>query len=313
MVAVSLAMAAPSQSETPKPDPALDAYLTPQTLATLPDGRHISFFCLGTGKVTAILLSGWNVSNFVWRDFQLEASKKTRVCVYDRAGYGFSDPGPLPRDSSASVEDLHAALRAANLSPPYVLIGHSLGGFDARLYAYRYSQDLAGVILLDPPDETKYLQDHTPDEDVAGMQHCLSLLKNSPIAPDGKDGCVEGPGPEWSPAMQQRLIEDQEKPAFFETLISEDVSMVNQSAQELATSRRSLGKLQIFVLQADGDCNRKHTQDDKDFSKRCIALKSQANDSSNGNWAIVKGADHYIFRTSPDVVLSALSQILRAQ
>src|ERR1700677_4013035 len=127
-------MAAGALAADIAPNPALDVYLKPQTLAVLPDGRKVHFFCVGEGGPVAILESGWGTPTLGWRRIQGEFAKTTRVCVFDRPGYGFSDPGPLPRDSASGVADLHAGLKAANIQPPYVLVGHSLGGFDARLF-----------------------------------------------------------------------------------------------------------------------------------------------------------------------------------
>lgn len=74
----------------------------------------------------------------------------TRVCSYERAGYGFSDRAPLQRTTAAIVDDLHNLLRAANVSPPYVMVGHSMAGLDVRLYADRYSSEVVGLVLVDP-------------------------------------------------------------------------------------------------------------------------------------------------------------------
>jgi pimeloyl-ACP methyl ester carboxylesterase len=159
-------------------DPLLNAYAKPQTLATLPDGRHIHFFCMGLGTPVAIVAPGWHITAPVWHRFQPLLASVTRVCVYDRAGYNFSDPGPMPRDTVAEVKDLHGALKAAHIEGPYILVGHSLGGFDARLFAYTYPKETAGLLLLDPPTENIYRRKHSPpDEDVALYAHCAALLR----------------------------------------------------------------------------------------------------------------------------------------
>jgi pimeloyl-ACP methyl ester carboxylesterase len=78
---------------------------------------------------------------------------KTRTVAYDNAGFGFSDPGPLPRTASAIVNDLRAALKAAAIAPPYVLAGWSFGGLIMRLFAFNHPQDVVGMAMVDSSSE----------------------------------------------------------------------------------------------------------------------------------------------------------------
>jgi pimeloyl-ACP methyl ester carboxylesterase len=78
-------------------------------------------------------------------------SRTDRVCAYDRAGYGFSTEGPLPRTLDADVADLHALINQAHLATPLRLVGHSLGTNIARRYVERFPLDVAGFVLIDPP------------------------------------------------------------------------------------------------------------------------------------------------------------------
>lgn len=80
------------------------------------------------------------------------------------------------RCRAASVTDLRDGLKAAGTKPPYILVGHSLGGFDARLLAYRYTFEVAGLLLIEPPNETIYQRTREPDEDLAGLQHSIDLV-----------------------------------------------------------------------------------------------------------------------------------------
>jgi pimeloyl-ACP methyl ester carboxylesterase len=73
----------------------------------------------------------------------------SRVCIYDRAGYGWSDPTDAPRDAANTSRELHALLEAANIGGPYVLVGHSIGGAYVRMFATEYSQAVAGLVLVD--------------------------------------------------------------------------------------------------------------------------------------------------------------------
>lgn len=96
---------------------------------------------------------GCGVSSEVWALVYPEISRLTQTLVYDRAGYGFSDPGPLPRTSDRCAEDLHRLVERLGIARPFILVGHSLGGFYARLYAERYPEDVAALVLIDASHE----------------------------------------------------------------------------------------------------------------------------------------------------------------
>ncbi|HWE45246.1 MAG TPA: alpha/beta hydrolase [Caulobacteraceae bacterium] len=292
----------------PPVDPARDVYLHPQTLATLPDGRHLNFFCEGEGSPTVLVSPGWHIPDIGWRTLQAEMAKTTRVCIVNRAGYGFSDPGPMPRDTAAEVKDMHDGLQAARIPGPYVLVGHSLGGFDIRLFAYEHPEETAGLLLLDPPTEHIFQHTRTPDEDVDLMQRCAALARKETLVPHGKDGCIETAlGPGWSQAMHDRYAADERRPEWFETLRSEDISMVGRSADEMVAARRKLGSIPLVVLQADEDCGPKGDTFDR---ARCAELLSQARDSTRGERRIVAGASHMIQVDKPDVFLATFREVV---
>lgn len=96
---------------------------------------------------------GCGVSSEVWALVYPEIARLTQTLVYDRAGYGFSDPGQLPRTSDRCVEDLHRLVERLGMARPFILVGHSLGGFYARLYAEKYPEDVAALVLIDASHE----------------------------------------------------------------------------------------------------------------------------------------------------------------
>ena len=118
-------------------------------------GRALFISCTGSGSPTVVLEAGSGNSAETWVGVQPEVARFTRVCSYDRAGLGQSDPAPSGvRTVQDSVDDLHALLAAADISGPIVLAGHSLGGLIVRLYASQCPGDVAGVVLVDgmPPN-----------------------------------------------------------------------------------------------------------------------------------------------------------------
>ena len=91
---------------------------------------------------------------YSWLLVQPEVANSTRACWFDRAGYGAgSDAAPAPQGSDAIATDLHQLLQAASVPPPYVLVGHSFGGFNVRVYYARYPGEVAGMVLVDPSHE----------------------------------------------------------------------------------------------------------------------------------------------------------------
>jgi pimeloyl-ACP methyl ester carboxylesterase len=125
-----------------------------------PPGRMVSvgdhklhLYCIGNGGPTVVIETGAGVN---WGDWGLVVPKlaeSTRVCVYDRAGYGWSEPGPEPRTALRAANELHELLTNAGISQPYVLVAHSFGGYIARVYAGRFGETLSGMVLVDTSHE----------------------------------------------------------------------------------------------------------------------------------------------------------------
>lgn len=121
-------------------------------------GHRLHLYCTGTGSPTVVLEAaapGWSL---YWSLVQPEVAKGTRVCAYDRAGLGWSERGPLPRTGQRMARELHQLLKRAGISGPYILVGHSLGGFVARLYREEHPTDIVGMVLVDAGHESEMRQ-----------------------------------------------------------------------------------------------------------------------------------------------------------
>jgi pimeloyl-ACP methyl ester carboxylesterase len=109
---------------------------------------HIN--CVGRGSPTVILEAANLGMSAHWVRVQRQVAESTRVCAYDRAGLGWSSQrGPEPRDARQISRELHTLLKGADIEAPYVLVGHSYGGLYVRMYANRYPEEVAGVVLID--------------------------------------------------------------------------------------------------------------------------------------------------------------------
>ena len=112
-------------------------------------GHRLHIHCQGSGSPTVVLeagMSGWSVD---WARVQPEVSRHTRTCAYDRAGYGWSDEAPGLRSSAQVAKELRALLAGSAIEEPIVLVGHSLGGLHAQMFARTYPASVAGLVLID--------------------------------------------------------------------------------------------------------------------------------------------------------------------
>ena len=131
-------MASPSKPESPVPGRLVDV-----------GGYRLHIYCVGEGMPTIIFDSGVGGFSLEWIRVQTVLARRTRVCAYDRAGYGWSDLGPLPRTSERITRELHTLLEKAGVAGPYILAGHSFGGYNAQLFARNYPDETAGLVLID--------------------------------------------------------------------------------------------------------------------------------------------------------------------
>jgi len=150
---LAAAVAGPAIAQQPAVTPELGReYARPHEAVDI-GGRRLNLFCMGAGPRTVLFEAGGSDWSDTWALVQPALAARARACAYDRAGLGHSDPARLPRTPFAIAEDLHALIAAAKLSTPLVLVGHSLGGFDVKLYAALYPEDVAGLVLVDPAED----------------------------------------------------------------------------------------------------------------------------------------------------------------
>lgn len=129
------------------------AYTTPHQRIDVGGGRRINLHCMGSGSPTVIFDSGLSDWSNTWALIQPAVAKSTRACSYDRPGMGYSDPAKEPRTPTAAIQDLKRLLDGAGIQEPVVLVGHSLAGFYAKLFAVTYPDRVAGLVLVDPSEE----------------------------------------------------------------------------------------------------------------------------------------------------------------
>ncbi|HYY93882.1 MAG TPA: alpha/beta hydrolase [Pyrinomonadaceae bacterium] len=129
-------------------------------------GARLHLEASGSGATTVVLEAGFGGTSEDWGKVQPEVARFARVVSYDRAGVGKSEPGRGPRTATRVARELHEALRAAKLAPPYVLVGQSAGAAYVRVFARLYPKEVAGLVLIVPPQEEflDWLKAHRPGE-----------------------------------------------------------------------------------------------------------------------------------------------------
>lgn len=121
-------------------------------------GYQLHIHCSGSGSPTVIVDVGLGDDSTDWTPIQQAVSTNTRICVFDRPGYGWSDFGPSPRTSNRIASELEILLEQAEIAPPYILVGHSFGGYNIRVFAANNPQMVAGMVLVDASHEDQYNQ-----------------------------------------------------------------------------------------------------------------------------------------------------------
>lgn len=134
-----------------------EAHRSPEAGRPLDIGGYLpKINCTGNGSPTVILEAGLGNVSIEWSRVQPEIAKFARVCSYDRAGYGSGDAGPMPRTSLQIAKELHTLLQMLGKPPPYLLVGHSFGGYNVRVFNGNYPDEVTGIVLVDSTQEDQY-------------------------------------------------------------------------------------------------------------------------------------------------------------
>jgi pimeloyl-ACP methyl ester carboxylesterase len=302
-------------------DPTWSVYAAPQRLVRLADGRAINLYCLGRGGPTVVLDAGWGDSVVVWRKVHSQLAKHSQVCAFDRAGYGFSDPGPLPRDVVHIAQDMKAMFEAAGLKPPYVLVGHSLGGLNVRYYADLHPQEVAGMVLVEPATEhqDKRIVQVLPaigslfKQQRAGVQACLDRLEGRvKSSADLDEMCKAPPSPDLPADANAAAAALDAKPYHLRMELSEFDGMLGPSSDQAAAAHRAYGAIPLVVLTAGAPVLPGLSPADV---QTLLGLIRQmhgelASLSTRGVDRMVPGSGHYVQIDKPQAVIDAVSEVV---
>ena len=267
-------------------------------------GFKMHIDCIGQGTPAVILESGLGDSYVSWRKIQPEIAKFTRVCSYDRAGLGYSESASGPRTSKIIAEQLHALLQAAAVPSPYVLVGHSMGGFDVRLYASLFRSEVAGMVLVDAshPDQENRFPPEVKNMEGTWLRESEFLEYTMPFGvPRILGFCDEDPIVRAAECNWQTARES----------VAEMKAFSESAAQVAATG--SLGDMPLVVLSHDPDKHSSELPEDiaKPTNDAWEKMQEElAHLSTLGTQVIAKNSGHYIQLDRPDVVIDAVRRVV---
>ena len=206
--------------------------------------------CNGTGEPTVILEPGLGGTSAAWGWIEPTVAAHTRVCVYDRAGRGHSDPSPDPQDGDQIATDLHTLLDRAGVTGPLVMVGHSLGGLYVLDYAARYPQQVAGIVLLDttPPTAFTSLPDYPAIYDM--LTTMTGLFPG--LARLGVTQLINGVSAAELPAQAESQVRADSSTAGQARSQRDELALV-QTMMAQARAVTDLGELPLYVLTAPED------------------------------------------------------------
>ena len=267
-------------------------------------GFKMHMYCTGEKSPTVILESGLGDSYVSWRKVQPQIAKFTRVCSYDRAGIAYSDSSPQPRTSKVMAAELHALLRAAQIPPPYVLVGHSMGGYNVRLYANLYRNEVAGMVLVDAshPDQESRFSPELKNMEGSWLREAEFLEFTSPLGLPRLMGlCDQDPVLRAAECNFHSAREG----------VAELKSFAESAAQTATTG--SLGDLPLAVLSHDPEKPSADLPADvaKPTNEAWEKMQEElAHLSTRGTQVIAKNSSHYIQLDRPDVVIDAVRGVV---
>ena len=267
-------------------------------------GKKMHIICTGEGSPAVVLDSGLGDTYISWMKVQPQIAKFTRVCSYDRAGLGYSDSIPEARTSKVVAQELHALLQAAGIAPPYVLLGHSMGGFDVRLYASLYRDQVAGMVLVDAshPDQENRLPPELKNLEASGLREAEFLEYTMPFGLPRLIGlCEDDPAERAAECNFHNARE----------VVAEMKAIPESSAQTAATP--SLGDIPLVVLSHDPEKPSSEFPPDlaKSVNEAWEKMQEEmAHLSTRGTQTIVKNSAHYIQIDQPDAVINAVRAVV---
>ena len=276
------------------------------------DGGKMHLNCSGTGAPTVVFESGQGEGSTSWMDVQPEIAKTNRVCSYDRAGLLWSDGRNEPVTAAGTVARLHSLLAIASEAPPYVVVGHSLGGSLVRVFVGHYPKDVVGIVLVDSshPDQ---LGRFPPEINKLGNIQKLNRALYSFKAATGFMRLSQSDESEEIAyeILAERKHLPQSMPGVFAEMDASD--QIHADAGQTTT----FGDLPLIVLTAGKMPKGLPPEITPEILSQFVKISSEMQIelvalSTRGEQRIIADASHYIHYQNPNAVIHAIRDVLTA-
>jgi pimeloyl-ACP methyl ester carboxylesterase len=287
-----------------------DRYPPPGELIDI-GGYRLHLYCAGERKADqplVVIEAGSGSSSPDWVLVQPEIAEFARVCTYDRAGLGWSDPGPQPRSSQQYASELHTLLETAGEEPPFLLVAHSLGGHTVRIYTDEHPKDVVGMVLVD----ARLSSSDLPYNEMSPGQVMLweFLARCGFFRLIGKQAMQAR-----APAIAERIPDYPYpivwSPTYFETNRLEVMS--GSDSDKRAREIGPFGDLPLAVIMSDksGLFSQLPPDEMEDAEQRFRAGQQDlANLSTNGKFLIAEGSGHNIPVEEPEIIVATVREMM---
>ena len=270
--------------------PGFADYVQPRGNYVSLETHRLYYDCVGTGSPVVVIEHGIGGAALEWIRVQDMVAAQTRVCTYDRAGYGFSDTGPGPRTVDAALDDLSRLLKAIDAAPPYVLVGHSYGGLSVRYFAARYPSKSAGLVLIESSQEQV-----TPQigHERRQMRHALneSAITRTQYADD--------------PYVAATGFLNSRRKAVFAQM--DELGYLTESAKKVAAFSLPMD-LPLTVITRDPERSGQVAFEDS----WATAQKELATLTEKARLVVLRGADHNPHLTHPERISQLITEMVTA-
>jgi pimeloyl-ACP methyl ester carboxylesterase len=275
-------------------------------------GYRLHLYCQGRGNPTIVVNPGVGVWSLQWSKIQSALAQDTRICTYDRGGYGWSDSGLSTPTASQAADELHMLLDKADEHGPYVLVGESYGGYVTRLFVEKYRPDVVAVVLVESAHERQW--DELPRAKALALQAQQQLTVGGWLSRIGFFRFLPmDRGEDLSAAARRALVATQARTQTFVAFRNE-IGGAFVSAQQ-AGGTHSFGDLPLVVVSAGRSFDKFFPAGEKEtgpMNEKWMRLQDElAQLSTNSVHMVSETATHGIAREQPEFVIAAVRKVLQ--